>query len=320
MSPAAKLAGTVAAVGAILSLPLLTANEFVLGAGITIATFAVLSTGLNLVYGYTGLLSFAQVAFFGLGAYTTVLLVTRAGWSFWLALPMSAVPAVASGLGIGYASLRLSRHAFSIVSLSFALLCLIVARDWVSLTRGSMGIPGLPPPILALPGLDPVALDTPARIYGLIVAGALLLLAVMYAVATSRLGRACLAIRYNEPLARSQGIDPLRYKLLSISVSAAASGIMGALFVFHLSIVDPSIFDFYYTQTMLIMVILGGPGSFWGVIAATAVFSVLPDLLRFSTDLRLVLYGVILVLAMLFFPTGFAGLLHRRRLARWRQG
>ncbi len=93
---------------------------------------------------------------------------------------------------------------------------------------------------------------------------------------------------------------------------------MGALFVFHLSIVDPSVFDFYYTETMLIMVILGGAGSFWGVIGASVVFSIVPDLLRFSSDLRLMLYGVVLVAAMLLFPTGFAGLLRRRGLARWR--
>lgn len=302
-----------------LALPALTSNEYLLNSGITIATFAVLSTGLNLVYGYTGLLSFAQVAFFGLGAYASAILVTRLGWSLWLTLPVAAALPVAFGVLIGFASLRLSRHAFSIVSLSFALICLLVARDWVSLTRGSMGIPGLPAPVLALPGLAPVALDTPGRIYGLIVGGALVLLAAMYAVATSRIGRALAAIRLNEPLARSQGFDPLRYKLLAISISAAASGLAGALFVFHLSIVDPSVFDFYYTQTMLIMVILGGPGSFWGVLGATALFSVLPDLLRFSTDLRLVFYGLILVAAMLFFPTGFAGLLHRRRLARWRR-
>ena len=216
--------------------------------------------------------------------------------------------ATAAGLLIGYSSLRLSRHAFAIVSLSFALLCAIVSRDWVSLTRGSMGIPGL-----SLPGFD-----TPAQMYRLTVSAALVLLAGFHVLLSSRLGRALLAIKLNEPLAQSQGIDPLRCKLLAIGVSAAASGVMGALFVFHLSIVDPSVFDFYYTETMLIMVILGGAGSFWGVIGASVVFSIVPDLLRFSSDLRLMLYGVVLVAAMLAFPTGFAGLLRRRSLARWR--
>jgi len=292
---------------ALLGVPLLTGSEYLLDTGIAIATFAVLSTGLNLIYGYTGLLSFAQVAFFGLGGYCAALLVTRLDFSFWLALPAGAVVATLAGLLIGYSSLRLSRHAFAIVSLSFALLCGIVSRDWVSLTRGSMGIPGL-----SLPGFD-----DPAQMYRLMVTAAAILLAAFYVLLSSRLGRALRAIKLNEPLAQSQGIDPLRYKLLAIGVSAAASGVMGALFVFHLSIVDPSVFDFYYTETMLIMVILGGAGSFWGVIGASVVFSIVPDLLRFSSDLRLMLYGVVLVAAMLLFPAGFGGLLQQRRLARW---
>jgi branched-chain amino acid transport system permease protein len=292
----------------LLCVPWLTSSEYWLDTGIAIATFAVLSTGLNLIYGYAGLLSFAQVAFFGLGGYGAALLVTRLGCSFWLALPAAAVVATFAGLLIGYSSLRLSRHAFAIVSLSFALLCGIVARDWVSLTRGSMGIPGL-----SLPGFD-----APAQMYRLTITAALIMLLGFHVLLSSRLGRALQAIKLNEPLAQSQGIDPLRYKLLAIGVSAAASGVMGALFVFHLSIVDPSVFDFYYTETMLIMVILGGAGSFWGVIGASVVFSIVPDLLRFSPDLRLVLYGLVLVAAMLLFPGGFAGLLRQRSLLRWR--
>jgi len=290
--------------------PLLTESEYVLNTGIAIATFAVLSTGLNLVYGYTGLLSFAQVAFFGLGGYTAALLVTRLSLSFWLAVPAGAVPAVLAAFLIGYSSLRLSRHAFAIVSLSFALLCALVARDWVSLTRGSMGIPGL---------LPPAGFDAPAPMYRLMLTVAFVLVGAMYALVTSRIGRALRAIRANEPLAQSQGIDPLRHKLLAICVSAAASGIIGGVFVFHLTLVDPSVFDFYYTETMLIMVILGGAGSFWCVIGASVVFSVLPDLLRFSTDLRMVLYGAVLVAAMLLFPGGFGGLMRQGALARWQR-
>src|SRR5437667_268953 len=131
--------------------------------------------------------------------------------------------------------------------------------------------------------------------------------------------RAMRAIKLNEPLAQSQGVNPLSYKLLAIALSALLAGIVGGLFVFYLTIVDPSIFDFYYTETMLIMVIIGGPGSFWGVLGSSAVLSALPDLLRFTTDLRMVLYGAVLIAAMLLFPGGVGGWLQRRRLARWRR-
>lgn len=304
----------VAGLAVLFAVPAFTKNEYVLALGVSFATFSVLATALNLVYGYTGLLSFAQVAFFGVGAYTAALLMTELQWPFWIAALAGALLAAALGLGIGYSSLRLSRHAFAIVTLSFALLCMIVSRDWVSLTRGAMGIPGLP-----VPALGPWRIARPGDFYWLLMAFALAAHAVVYLLVTSRIGRALRAIRQNEPLAQSQGINPLGYKLLAVTLSALLSGAVGGMFVFYLTIVDPSVFDFYYTETMLIMVILGGPGSFWGVLASTAVLTALPDLLRFSTDLRMVLYGVILIVAMLVLPGGFGGWFHRRRVARWRR-
>jgi branched-chain amino acid transport system permease protein len=306
------------ALAGLLTVPLLTDNEFYLILGISIALFAVLSTGLNLVYGYTGLLSFAQVGFFGIGAYTSALLVVNYGWTMWTGFIAGGLLARVLGLIIAYTSLRLSRHAFAIVSLSFALLCLIIARDWVTLTRGPMGIPGLPVPEAELPGLGLVSFGRPQTFYYVMVIFAIAANACMYRVIRSRVGRTLRAIKMNEPLARSQGVNPLKYKLIAIGLSALLTGMAGGIYVFHLTIVDPSIFDFYYTETMLIMVITGGPGSFWGVLAASAVFSVLPEILRFSTDLRLVMYGTVLIVAMLLLPRGIGGWLHKRRLARWR--
>jgi len=306
------------ALAVLFAIPRLTGNEYLLALGISFAMFSVLAGGLNLVYGYTGLLSFAQVGFFGIGGYTAALLVTERGWPLGSAAAAGGALAALVGLVIGYSSLRLSRHAFAIVSLSFALLCMIVARDWVSLTRGAMGIPGLPVPTLGLFGRE-WRLSRPADFYYLLLGFATAAHALMYLVVSSRLGRAMRAIRLNEPLAQSQGIDPLRYKLLALALSALLAGMVGGLFVFYLTIVDPSIFDFYYTETMLIMVILGGPGSFWGVLASSAVLAALPDLLRFTTDLRMVLYGAVLIAAMLLFPGGVAGWVQRRRLQNWRR-
>jgi branched-chain amino acid transport system permease protein len=196
---------------------------------------------------------------------------------------------------------------------------MIVSRDWVSLTRGAMGIPGLPVPSLNFPGGIGWRLNKPADFYWLLLGFSLLSHVLVYLLVTSRIGRALRAVKLNEPLAQSQGISPLRYKLLTVTLSAFLSGGIGSLFVFYLTIVDPTIFDFYYTETMLIMVILGGAGSFWGVLASTAVLTVLPDALRFSTDLRMVLYGLILVTAMLVLPGGIGGWFQRRRLAGWRK-
>ena len=304
---------------ALFALPLVIDNDYIMALGISFAAMSVLAGGLNLIYGYTGLLSFAQVGFFGIGGYTATLLVVDRGWSLWAGVAVGGVLCIAVALLIGYSSLRLSRHAFAIVSLSFALLCAIVARDWPELTRGSMGIPGLPTPVMDLPGGLRWRIVDPSDFYYLLMGFAVIAHGTIYLVVTSRLGRAMRAIKLNEPLAQSQGVNPLSYRLLALSLSALLAGIVGGLFVFYLTIIDPSIFDFYYTETMLISVVIGGPGSFWGVLASSAVLAVLPDVLRFTTDLRMVLYGVALIVAMLIFPGGVGGWLYRRRVARWRR-
>jgi len=304
---------------ALFALPLVIDNDYITALGISFAAMSVLAGGLNLIYGYTGLLSFAQVGFFGIGGYTATLLVVDRGWSLWAGVAVGGVFCIAVALLIGYSSLRLSRHAFAIVSLSFALLCAIVARDWPELTRGSMGIPGLPTPVMDLPGGLRWRIVDPSDFYYLLMGFAVIAHGTIYLVVTSRLGRAMRAIKLNEPLAQSQGVNPLSYRLLALSLSALLAGIVGGLFVFYLTIIDPSIFDFYYTETMLISVVIGGPGSFWGVLASSAVLAVLPDMLRFTTDLRMVLYGVALIVAMLIFPGGVGGWLYRRRVARWRR-
>ena len=304
---------------ALFALPLVIDSDYIMALGISFAAMSVLAGGLNLIYGYTGLLSFAQVGFFGIGGYTATLLVVDRGWSLWAGAAVGGVLCIAVALLIGYSSLRLSRHAFAIVSLSFALLCAVVARDWPELTRGSMGIPGLPTPVMDLPGGLRWRIVDPSDFYYLLMGFAVIAHGAIYLVVTSRLGRAMRAIKLNEPLAQSQGINPLSYRLLALSLSALLAGIVGGLFVFYLTIIDPSIFDFYYIETMLISVVIGGPGSFWGVLASSAVLAVLPDMLRFTTDLRMVLYGVALIVAMLIFPGGVGGWLYRRQVARWRR-
>jgi branched-chain amino acid transport system permease protein len=304
---------------ALFALPLVIDNDYIMALGISFAAMSVLAGGLNLIYGYTGLLSFAQVGFFGIGGYTATLLVVDRGWSLWAGAAVGGVLCIAVALLIGYSSLRLSRHAFAIVSLSFALLCAIVARDWPELTRGSMGIPGLPTPVMDLPGGLRWRIVDPSDFYYLLMGFAVIAHGAIYLVVTSRLGRAMRAIKLNEPLAQSQGVNPLSYRLLALSLSALLAGIVGGMFVFYLTIIDPSIFDFYYTETMLISVVIGGPGSFWGVLASSALLAVLPDMLRFTTDLRMVLYGVALIVAMLIFPGGVGGWLYRRQVARWRR-
>jgi len=297
------------------ALPFFTSSNYVIGVAISACIFTSAAAALNLVYGYTGLLSFAQLGFWGIGGYATALTVMTFAGSFWLGLVSAALIDTAIALAIGYPAVRTNRHAFVIVTLAFALLVTLVARDWVSLTRGPLGIPGLP-----APNLFGFEFKTTPLFYWIAYGYALLALGLLYALCTSRIGRTLVAIKQNEPLVRAQGISPVPYKLAAFAVGAAITGVGGGIYAFHLKIIDPLFLDFYYMQTFLIIVITGGAGSYWGVIAAGLLMSTLPEVLRFSADFRMIVYGVVLLLAVLAMPGGVGGWLHERRLVRARAG
>lgn len=309
----ARTLGAVAAVVALAALPGITASNYVVGIAVSGLLMTVAAVALNLVYGFAGLLSFASLGFWGIGAYCSALTVVDLGGSFWAGIGVAAAVNGLLALLIGVPMLRTKRHAFVVVSITFALLCTLVSRDWTGVTRGPMGIPGLPAPTAF-----GYAFAGSPRFYYVALVFAVLALALLHALGTSRIGLTLKAIKQNEPLAQSQGIAPLPYKLLAFAVGAAITGMAGGIMAFHLGIVDPLIFDLYYMQTFLIIVIIGGAGSFWGVLLAGVAMVVLPEALRVSQDLRMVIYGAVLVLAMLALPRGVAGWLEDRRVAALR--
>jgi ABC-type branched-subunit amino acid transport system permease subunit len=276
--------------------------------------FTVAAAALNLVYGFTGLLSFAQLGFWGIGGYATALTVMTFGGTFWMGVVYAGLLNAAVALVIGFPILRTNRHAFVISTLTFALLVALIARDWVSLTRGPLGIPNLP-----APEAFGVVFNTTAKFYWIAWGFSVVMLGFLYALCSSRIGRTLVAIKQNEPLVRAQGISPMPYKLASFAISAAITGMAGGVFTFNLRVIDPLFLDFYYMQTFLIIVIIGGAGSFWGVVVAGIALSALPEVLRFSADFRMIIYGVILVVAMFAMPSGVAGWLRDRQVARMRQ-
>lgn len=295
------------------AVPLLTSSNYFIGIGVSACIFTASAAALNLVYGYTGLLSFAQLGFWGIGGYVTALTVVTFGGNFWMGLVWAALINIVVALAVGYPTLRTNRHAFVIVTLAFALLVTLIARDWVDMTRGPLGIPNLP-----APSAFGFTFRTTASFYYVAWGFAVLSIAVLYALCSSRIGRTLVAIKQNEPLVRAQGISPMPYKLAAFAIGAAVTGMAGGIFAFHLKIIDPLFLDFYYMQAFLIMVIVGGAGSFWSVVIAGVLMSVLPEALRFSNELRMIIYGLILLVAMLVMPEGVAGWLRERKVARMR--
>jgi ABC-type branched-subunit amino acid transport system permease subunit len=298
---------------ALVVLPTLLGSNYVIGIAISGLIFMTAASALNLIYGFAGLLSFAQLGFWGVGGYSTAIMVMDHGRSFWEGEAVAGLLCFALSLAMGYAIIRTSRHAFVVVTLAFALLAGLIARDWVDVTRGPLGIPGLPPPRLA-----GFVFNTPGRFYYVALGFALAALGLLYAIGTSRIGLLLKALKQNDVLLRSQGIDPGPYRLAAFVVSAVITGLAGGIYAFHLKIIDPSFLDFYYMQTFLIVVIIAGPGSFWGVLIAGAVMVALPELLRFSNELRMVIYGFVLLTAMMVMPRGVAGWLEDRRVAALR--
>jgi ABC-type branched-subunit amino acid transport system permease subunit len=309
MKPIAILAGIVL----LALLPTLTQSNYIIGIAVSGLLFLVAAAALNLVYGFAGLLSFAQVGFWGVGAYCAAITVMDLGGSFWSGVALAGLVNGLLSLAIGLVILRGKQHAFVIVTLTFALLCGLVSRDWVGVTRGPMGIPGLPAPTAF-----GTAFDSTPRFYAIALVYTLLSLGFLHLLGTSRIGLTLKAIRQNEPLAQSQGVSPLPYKLAAFVIAAVLTGMAGGIFAFHLKVVDPLIFDFYYMQTFLIIVIIGGAGSFWGVLGAGVVMVILPEALRVSNDLRMVVYGAILVGVMLAMPNGVTGWVGERRIAHLR--
>jgi ABC-type branched-subunit amino acid transport system permease subunit len=298
----------------LLCLPLLVDSNYLIGIAISGLTFVSAAAALNLIYGFAGLLSFAQLGFWGVGGYSAAITVMDYGRSFWSGLLVAGLICLALSAAVGIAIIRTTRHAFVVVTLTFALLAALVARDWVEVTRGPLGIPGLPPP-----ELFGFAFNTTPRFYYIALVFALVALSLLYALMSSRIGLVLKAIKQNDVLVTSQGIDPGPYRLTAFIIAAIITGVAGGIYAFHLKIIDPSFLDFYYMQTFLIIVIIAGPGSFWGVLMAGAAMVALPELLRFSNELRMVIYGLILVTAMMAMPRGVAGWIEDRRVIALRK-
>ncbi|MGO4394226.1 branched-chain amino acid ABC transporter permease [Variovorax sp. M-6] len=276
-------------------------SPYLLHIGIMTGIFVLLVQSLNIMLGYSGLLSLATPALFGMGAYASALLTMRLGWDSTLTFTCATAIGALSGLALGVPSLRLSRHSFVIVTLSATLLLQLVASNWIDLTRGSLGIADIP-----TARLFGVALASKEAWLAFMVVLSALAIAATWSIVSSRLGRAMVAVRDNEPLAVAAGIDVLTMRLFAFACSGAFAGLAGACYAHYLSFIDPGIFGFSISESLLVMVILGGSGTLWGPVAGAVIFTALPEVLRMAPELKSLLYGVLLLLIVLFMPQGMA--------------
>jgi branched-chain amino acid transport system permease protein len=276
------------------------------------AIFSILALSMNLLLGYTGQLSLGHAAFFGIGAYTSALLTFKLDWPFLLGFLAALILPGLTGYAIGRLALRLRGAYFVLVTISFAGVVSLVSVNWMDLTNGPLGLPGIPPA-----EIGGFVLRSKTAVYYLVLVAAVLGYAVCHRLVYSPIGRALLALRENETLGESVGIDSTHYLVLATTVSAAMAGAGGSLYVHYTRLVSPEVFLFSYTVTWVIMVVAGGKGTLAGPIVGALIFTALPEILREVTSWQwqMLLYGILLILTLFFLPQGIVPALvgHRRR-------
>ena len=285
-------------------------SRYVTHALIIALIFMLPAHGLNLLVGYTGLLSLAQAAFFGIGAYTAGLLAVTYGTPFYVNAVAAGLVAGAIALPLGIPALRLRSTSFVMCTLGFVIIGQAIAKNWISLTRGDMGLSGIPKPHFALGPLSFTVSGTTNFYYLALAVGALATL-VAWAIVRSPAGRNMIAIRENETLAESVGIPTWRYKLIVFMISAVFAGVGGSLYAHYLTVVSPLTFQMYYSTTMLIIVLGGGAGMISGTVFGSLLFVGLTEALRVTPELRMIAYGLCLLVLVFWFKKGFAPLINR---------
>ena len=314
----------------LLTIPLWLQDQYILHILITTGIFIIAAMSLNLLLGYTGQLSLGHVAFFGIGAYASALTtlgfdvelfgfrVVHQPWPAIVGLFVGMVAAGISGYVIGRLSFKVRGAYFVIVTISFAEVTRLVALNWVELTQGPLALTNIPPYTLGFPGLGDYTLWNKTAYYYLVVAVGLAAYFVIARLVGSRVGRAMIALKENETLASSVGIDVTRYLVLAAVVSAAMAGGAGSLYAHYLKIIDPDIFLFIYTVTMVIMVITGGKGTLAGPIVGGIIFGFLPVILRpfAAPAVQWILYGGLMIAIVFVLPQGIVPALERS-IANW---
>ena len=279
-------------------------HEYFIAVFAYIFIYIIIVVSFNLAFGFTGLVNLGHMAFFGAGAYTSALL-TLHGIPWYIALPASGLVAGIFGAVIAAITVRLKGDYFQIVTLGLAFIAIAVSRNWVSLTRGALGLPGIPDIIKS-------------NFYYMLFLFAVAFLSVifLYCLTSSETGKIFQAIRDDETAAAVLGKNTYFYKVLSITISTFFAGIAGSLFAHYIGYIDPTIFDLEFFVIILAMLIVGGLASINGSIAGVFAVSILLSAIQFAFTsispeligaMRQMLLMLILLLILIYLPRGMLG-------------
>jgi len=264
--------------------------------------YIMLGLGLNIVVGLAGLLHLGYVAFYAVGAYTYALLYYHFGVGFWTALPLGALLATLFGVLLGFPILRLRGDYLAIVTLGFGEITRLVLENWGEFTFGPSGIAGIPRP--GLFGMEMNLHEVTIYIYFLMVGLCLATIFVVRRLQDSRIGRAWVALREDEIACEAMGVDTRMAKLTAFALGSTWAGLAGVVFAAKTTFVNPASFTFLESAMILSIVVLGGMGSIAGVALGALILILTPEYLRAFSEYRMLAFGVIMVLMMVFRPQG----------------
>lgn len=271
--------------------------------------YIILTLSLNLVVGYTGLAALGHAAFSCMGAYVSALLALNYGLSPWIGLVLGACVAALLGIVIGFPSLRLKGDYLALATFGAGVIVYSVAKNWVTVTRGPMGLPGIPG--FSVFGTQ---LSGVWQYLGLVIIFVIITYFVIRRIVNSPFGRTLRGIREDEVAAVAMGKNINKYKIIVFVVGAFFAGIAGSLYAHYITFIDPSSFTVMESITILLMVVFGGMGSLVGSFVGAAVLVIFPELLRFlgmpssvAAPLRQMIYGLLLIVLMLKRPQGILG-------------
>ena len=283
--------------------------EYLLHVLILICIYAVLTVSLDLLVGHMGILSVAHAAFYGLGAYTSALTAVYLGVPFLGGILVGMGIAALVSFVVSLPSIRLHDDYFIIATFGFQIILFSIFNNWIDLTRGPLGIPGIPEPVIfgwtIRSHRDFLILATIFAVFAHLIVGC---------IVRSPFGRVLRAIREDEVFAQALGKNTLRFKVTSFMVSAALAASAGSLYAHYITYIDPTSFTVMESILVISMVIIGGAGRLWGPLIGAAVLVTLPEILRFvglpssiAANIRQIFYGTLLVIIMIVRPRGLVG-------------
>lgn len=310
-----RVIGYLGIILALYLIPVAVRIDYVINLLIFFLIWSMVALSFNLLFGYTGLLSIAQGGFFGVGAYGYSLLAMKGGWPTWPAWFAGGLIAAILSLPVSMITLKLKRHYFAICTLALSLIITAILTIWRGLTNGSLGLSGVPPlGGLSLLGEEGISFRRTFYFFPLALTVFLMVLLITYLLIHSKVGRTFQAIRENEELSSSVGINPSYYKAVCFFVSAMISGLSGGLYASYIGFVHPMTSDVFIGLFALVCTVVGGTGTLLGPVLGMFLLGTIPEILRIDPVIKNLIFGVVLIVFVILAPKGIMGIFRRSGL------